>query len=339
MIRGRASLGVAILALVPCIALPPASVWAEEAAAGHYIPGATSSFIDMLPDRDTSSLIYANAFTYYDGNAGAGKILDFGGLLTADAHGELYADTSLLLYQVPWKVLGGQPAFEILVPYVWLKVNGEVALSGRKFSPKFQREDTANGFGDLEFFPAMMGWKAGDFKWQGQFGIYAPSGSFKKSDLANIGRNYWTFEPSAGASYLSTSFGLEVTAFAGFDFNTKNDTTEYQTGDQFHLDGTIAEHLPLPLLGGFIGAGVNGYFYQQISGDSGTGAKLGSFEGMTTGIGPIVSYAYQLGDFDIAGEAKWLPELGVDNRLNGNTIWVKLGVSWGPKPEGPIKAL
>jgi hypothetical protein len=335
--RGELSRGLAVLAITLCIALSSAPVRAEEAATGHYIPGATSSFIDMLPDRDTTTFVYANGFTYYEGTAGAGKTLDFGGLLTADAHGKLYADTSLLLYQVPWKVLGGQPAFEILVPYVWLKVDGDVALSGRKISPTFHREDTANGFGDLEFFPVMMGWKEGDVKWQGQFGIYAPSGSFNKGDLANIGRNYWTFEPSAAVSYLSTRFGLEVTAFAGFDFNTENDTTDYQTGDQFHLDGTIAEHLPL--FGGFIGGGVNGYFYQQITGDSGSGARLGGFEAMTTGIGPAFSYAYKVGDFDIAGEAKWLPELGVDNRLNGNTVWFKLGVSWGTTPVAPLESL
>jgi hypothetical protein len=160
---------------------------------------------------------------------------------------------------------------------------------------------------------------------------------YKVGDLANIGRNYWTFEPSGAISFLSSKFGLEVTAFAGFDFNTMNDATDYQTGDQFHLDGVIAQHLPL--FGGFIGAGVNGYFYQQITGDSGSGAKLGGFEGMTAGIGPDCSYAYRIGDFDLAGEVKWLPELGVSNRLDGNTVWFKLGVSWGPKPAKPVESM
>src|SRR5215469_8189460 len=337
MMRGERSRALVIFAVAVCIAVTYTSVRAEEAGIGHYLPGATSSFIDMLPDRDGSSLVLGNGFTYYEGNSAATKSLDYGGLLTANAKGTIYADTFLLLYQAPWKILGGQPAVQLLVPYVWLKVQGDVALSGRKLAPSAFKEDTANGFGDVEFFPLMMGWKYGDLKWQGQFGVYAPSGTFNKGDLANIGRNYWTFEPSAAVSFLSTKIGLEVTAFAGFDFNTENNTTNYQTGDQFHLDGTIAQHLPL--FGGFIGAGVNGYFYQQISGDSGAGAKLGGFEGMTTGIGPVFSYAYQFGDFDIAGEAKWLPELAVDNRLNGNTVWFKLGISWGAKAEAPIQAM
>jgi hypothetical protein len=319
------------------IAPPSVAALAEEAGTGHYIPGATSSFIDMLPDRDTSSFVYANAFTYYEGSSGASNDLEFGGLLTADAKGTVYSDTSVFLYQAPWKILGGQYAVQLIVPYVWLKVQGDVMLSGRKLAPSVHKEDTANGFGDVEMFPVMMGWKHGDFKWQGQLGVYAPSGTFNKGDLANIGRNYWTFEPAAAFSWLSSTIGTEVTAFAGFDFNTKNDTTDYQTGDQFHLDGTIAEHLPL--FGGFIGGGVNGYYYQQITGDSGSGAKLGGFEGMTAGIGPAFSYAYRISDFDLAGEVKWLPELGVDNRLNGNTVWVKLGVSWGPKPASTLESM
>jgi len=36
------------------IALASATARGEEAGVGHYIRGATSSFIDMLPDRGTS---------------------------------------------------------------------------------------------------------------------------------------------------------------------------------------------------------------------------------------------------------------------------------------------
>jgi len=201
-------LGALMVALI--IALSSIAARAEEAGTGHYIPGATSSFIDMLPDRDTSTFVYANAFTYYEGSSGASKDLEFGGLLTANAKGTVYSDTSVFLYQAPWKILGGQYAAQLIVPYFWLKVQGDVKLSGRRLTPSVHKEDTANGFGDIEMFPVMMGWKSGDFKWQGQFGVYAPSGTFNKGDLANIGRNYWTFEPSAAISWLSSKIGLEV---------------------------------------------------------------------------------------------------------------------------------
>jgi hypothetical protein len=99
----------------------------------------------------------------------------------------------------------------------------------------------------------------------------------------------------------------------------------------------VAEHLPL--FGGFVGAGANGFFYQQITGDSGSGARLGGFEGMTTGIGPAISYAYSVGGLDLAAEVKWLPEIGVTNRLSGNTVWFKLAISLGANQENPLHAL
>jgi hypothetical protein len=87
-----------------------------------------------------------------------------------------------------------------------------------------------------------------------------------------VGKNYWTFEPAASLSYMSSKMGLELSAFAGIDFNMKNTDTEYRSGTQFHLDLTVAQHLPL--FSGIIGIGANGFWYQQVSGDSGSGATL-----------------------------------------------------------------
>lgn len=52
---------------------------------------------------------------------------------------------------------------------------------------------------------------------------------------------------------------------ARFDFNTKNNATHYQTSDQFHLDGTLADHIaPVWLQGGVVGAGVSGFFISRL---------------------------------------------------------------------------
>ena len=311
---------------------------AEEAGSGHYLPGATSSFIDLMPDRESSTFAYLNAFTYYHGSASASHEFEIGGQIAANVKGTVYADTSFFLYQVPWALLGGQYGAGISVPYVWLDVKASLLLTGprgRTFGR--EKDQAANGFGDVELLPLMFGWKIGDLKWQTTFGVYAPTGSFQRGALANIGKNYWTFEPGGAVSYLSSRYGFELTGFTGFDFNTENGATHYQTGDQFYLDGTIAQHLPL--LGGFVGAGANGFFYQQITGDGGSGARLGGFAGMTTGIGPGFSYAYQIGNADLAAQVKWLPEIGTSNRLNGNTIWFKFAFSLGTNPENPLEGL
>ena len=74
---------------------------AEEGGSGHYLPGTAASFIDMLPDRGTSTFVYVNAFTYYQGTAGASRDLQLGGQVAANVKGTVYADTSIFLYQAP----------------------------------------------------------------------------------------------------------------------------------------------------------------------------------------------------------------------------------------------
>ena len=292
----------------------------EEGGAGHYTPGATASFMDALPSQP--GLALANYFMYYEGSTT--HLLPFGNQVTLDAHSRVSADTILALYETPLKLLGGNYTAGIAIPYVWLELDGRVTGSlGNTASVR----DTADGVGDITLYPAMLAWKENDFKYDFRLGIYAPTGDYDVNRLANIGKNFWTFEPSVSVSWLSSKIGLEVTAFAGLDFSTKNAATSYQSGDVLHLDTTIAEHLPLGNLGIF-GVGANAFYYQQISNDSGNGAKLGGFQGRTVGLGPVISFIGKLDETDFVMEAKWLPEMDVDNRVKGNYVWIKLGVAF-----------
>jgi hypothetical protein len=293
----------------------------EEAAGGHYVPGATASFIDTLPGKP--AWVVADAFTYYNGSASVDNPINFAGQLTLDAHATCYADTLFGVYQTPLRLLGGQYAVAAALPFLWLDVKGTVVP---RSGPSVNKSDSASGLGDITLYPFMLGWtNALDMKYDVRFGIYAPSGDYTVGKLANTGRNYWTFEPAVSWSWLSTKIGTEVTLFAGLDFNTENTATDYKSGTSFHLDGTVAQHLPIGSFG-IIGVGANAFFYDQISGDSGTGAKLGSFEGRTAGVGPVVSFIKKIGNSDLAAELKWLPELNVNKRLKGDTVWFKVGL-------------
>jgi hypothetical protein len=303
--------------------LLPLSVHAEEGGSGHYMPGAAADFIDTLPGKP--GLAVANFFNYYSGTAGASKQLPSGGLITAGLDASAYSDTIVALYQTRLQLLGGSYAVGAAIPYVWLDVKGNVQLTGPGGGGiAGSKSDTANGIGDITLYPFMLGWKDGDLKYDFRLGIYAPTGDYEKGKLANVGKNYWTFEPAVSVSYLSSKTGLELSAFAGMDFNTKNNDTDYQTGNQFHIDLTVAQHLPL--FGGVFGVGANAFYYQQTTGDSGSGAALGDFKGRTEGIGPVVSYATKAWQKDLVAEVKWLPELSVENRLKGDSIWFKLAL-------------
>lgn len=309
-----------LVAFALTASLLPSALRAEEGAGGHYVPGATATFIDALPGKP--AVVVANAFTYYDGRASLDKPLEFGGLITLNAHATCYADTLFGVYETPIQLLGGNYAVAAAIPFIWLDVKGTVVPP---IGPSVNKSDSASGIGDITLYPFMLGWSKGDVKYDVRLGIYAPSGDYEVGKLANTGRNYWTFEPAVSVSWLSTKIGTEVTVFAGLDFNTENPDTHYTSGTSLHLEGTLAQHLPLGKLG-IIGVGANAFLYDQISGDSGAGATLGSFEGRTAGVGPVISFVTKIGKSDLAAEIKWLPELNVERRLKGDTIWFKVGV-------------
>jgi hypothetical protein len=349
-------LGFRTLLIAAIISVSSVTAGAEELASGHYFPGALSSFIDLLPLNTGSSTIgISNDSIYYHGSSN-------------HANGTVYANSWALLYQFPTpiSILPGAPQYSVAlgVPYIWLKANGPV-VTPKVIIP--QKKVTENGFGDVEVFPFMLGWtklwctKEGcnggsdkqdikyTLKYQTQFGVYAPTGNFQHEAPATIGKNYWTFEPGAAVDFLRwpclktdpIPYFFEFTASAGLDFNSKNNATHYQTGDQFHLDGTLALDLPLST-SDVVGAGASGFFYQQITRDSGSGDLLGGFEALTTGVGPTVSYAgrVDLGkDYAIAvaAQVQWLPELSVRNRAEGNIVLLKLALSWGAAPKCPGK--
>jgi len=294
---------------------------AEEGAVGHYVPGATSSFIDALPGKP--AWVVADAFTYYDGNASADRSLPIAGLTTFGAEATIYANTVLGIYQTALELLGGNYAVAAAFPWVSLEVNATVVPS---VGPSFLRTDSVDGIGDITFYPFMLGWTHGpDIKYDVRLGVYAPTGDYDVGEIANAGRNHWTVEPSASFSWLSTKIGTEGTVFAGFDINTENPDTDYTSGTSFHLEATLAQHLPVGKLG-IVGIGANAFYYQQISGDHGAGAELGDFEGRTVGVGPVVSFVRKIGSAQMAAEVKWLPELEVEKRMKGDYVWFKIGV-------------
>jgi hypothetical protein len=304
---------LAVFALVVLVA--PASLRASEGGTTHYAPGATASFIDAIPPEPGAALL---AFgVYYSGDTS--KNFPVAGLnATLDAR--CFVENFFLFYEPEWKPLGLTYAAAIGIPFMTLKAKGTIT---GPLGNTFVRTDYATGLGDMLLIPAYFGYKTGDWTWMGSLSVFAPTGEFERGELANTGLNYWTFMPEVAVSYLSPKNGRELDIYTGFDFNTRNPKTEYQSGVNYHIDVTAAQHLPF----GF-GIGANAFLIQQVGVDSGAGATQGNFQGRTVGIGPVLSYIKQWEGKTLAIEAKWLPELETDHRLNGDWIWLKAAFSF-----------
>ena len=320
MKRMRASLAIlfrlSVLFAVTGVALLPSVAMAEEGGSGHYLPGSMSSFVDGVPL--TESVIFRLNVLNYNGEASKSVTIPVARTVTAG----LKAESTAIGLSVAWRPSWGGSgdwsyAMSATIPYVWIDVSGDVAPL------MIHQSDSLSGLGDIVLMPVLLNYNVNpDFNINTRLCFYAPTGSYEVGRLANTGKNFWTIEPTVAFMYFGQKNGREASLFLGADFNQENPDTHYKSGTQVHADGTLAQHFPL--WGGLAGAGITAFWYQQVTGDSGSGATLGDFKAWDNGIGPVVSFAGKSGSRDVIGELKWLHEYGVKNRLSGDAVFFKM---------------
>jgi hypothetical protein len=300
---------VPLLAIFLIISSTP--VLAEEGSAGHVAPGGVATLIDAAPSRP--GWVLETMYVNYDGSFDASKELPIGGQLSVGLDAKVDALVLGALYTVKNKFLGAHYSFGAFVPYTWMDVRGEVNQQNRR--------ETVEGIGDITLIPLMLAWKENTLQYTASLAVYAPTGDYTAGALANLGLNYWTIDPTVGIAYNNPETGLNFGAYTGITFNTENSATNYDSGSMFHLEGSVQQLLPLGK--GYMGLGLAAFFFQQVTGDSGAGARR-DFKGKTAGIRPVINYILPAGSDNWVFEAKWLPELSTKNRLKGDFYWVKL---------------
>ena len=282
-----------------------------------------ASFADSVPPAE--SFIARLNIASYEGSFSRTRPIPISGTRAVGLDSDIFAAGVSLLWRPPVD-LGEKWSYAMsaTIPYVWMDVSGEIA-SNRPIGPPLyiSRSDSIDGIGDIVLMPLMLNYNVSpDFNVNFRAAAYAPTGSYETGRLANTGKNFWTIEPTLGLMYFGKKNGFEASVFIGYDWNEENDATNYQSGEQFHIDGTLAQHFPLA--GGLIGVGVSGFYYDQMTGDTGSGAVLGDFKGRATGFGPVLSWVSKVGGSDMVAEIKWLHETDADRRLEGDYIWGKL---------------
>jgi hypothetical protein len=100
-----------------------------------------------------------------------------------------------------------------------------------------------------------------------------PSGTYDSTRLANLSIGY-RVDRGFGYTYFDPKAGHEFSAVAGLTYSTPNTALQYQNGIDSHLDWAASQFVSKN-----VQIGLAGYFYQQLTGDSGAGVKLGPFRG------------------------------------------------------------
>ena len=279
-------------ALLLGAAFLPSDAFAAEAGTSFYIPGLKGPLAGFLPPPGH---YLQDDFYFYDGEIGGGRNILIGGNLVANVRQTTYLNFLTPIWVTPVNVLGGNLAFSATLPFGQPDVRARAVLDGpiinRIFGGPLSRSarDSTFNIGD-PVLTGMVGWHSGNFHWNVGASVSIPSGGYQPGELSNVALNRWVGDFFGALTYLDMARGIELSTVGGFTVNGENFATNYDTGNELHVDVALSQYLSKQLSIGVIAS-----HYQQITGDSGSGARLGAFEGRVTAVGGTLGYSFLVG--------------------------------------------
>lgn len=316
------------LSLLVCLVLAPRQAAAIEGGLGHYIQGA---YGDFLMGYIPASGFYARNDTIYqaghiDGTLKGGRA--YAGL---DVYSVMNLTKLSYMFDVP--AMNGFLGIGAGVPIL---IN--LHVSGSASANYLSRDNPADiplpdqkhiggygnrgGLSDIFLMPVIAGWNFGECHVVVMPIVFLPTGYYNASKLTNLGMNYFSFDGNVAFTWLSKS-KFELSLNAGYMINTENPATHYLSGNLLHVDWTAAYHFTPRFA-----LGANGFLLTQTTPDTGSGAKLGSFETSGSGIGPIASYVIPIGGKDLMVIGKWIHDLGARHSFLMDTVYASFAIKF-----------
>jgi hypothetical protein len=202
---------------------------AEDVMAGALPPGGTKLFIDYFA--------FAPNINKLKDNAGRDQ--------RVPGFGKVDAKTSVMVNSIRYidvtkhKLWGGDIVWNFIIPVAYQHTSTSAGALDIGHQSK-------TGLGDIEFGAGIQ-WHRPTVHNLVGFEITAPTGSYDKADLVNIGRNYWSFQPVWAITYLGDKTspipGFEATTKLMYMVNTINAATSYTTGQEFTADYFVGQHV------------------------------------------------------------------------------------------------
>ena len=288
---------------------------AAEGAWSNYFPGSYGTVaVAISPAPGWSFLNYS---LFYVGGA---DLTMLQGRLNTDLDTSSFVNMSTPFYLFDKPVFGAQFALAAFVPL------GYVGLETQLVSEAGSRaaDDSVTALGDIILMPASFFWNKGNWYFNLYELMVTPTGEYDVDNVVNLGRNYWSFDTVFAVTNLNMKAGRDFSFVAGYMVNTTNNATDYRTGNELHVEAVFNQFLSETFA-----LGVHGYFYDQVTGDSGSGAILGPFEGEAYGIGPSFLWTPKSGGGKFSITGTWLHDLHTTNRLKGDSAVVTLAWQFG----------
>ncbi|MDH2050139.1 transporter [Achromobacter marplatensis] len=304
-------------AITPWITLAalaaPAVSMATEGALGRQVTGT-----NVLPNAGIVSPepIWAVNFAqiYLDGKIGGSREVPVGGRTSLGLDGKVAFTLATVLKT--WDTGPGRWNFasSFTLPYVWTKVDSKLTGPGGR---TVGQSDTASNLFDLYFSPIIAGYHFSETSHMAlSLNIWAPTGKYNASDMANPSLNNWTFIPQVAYTKIFPESGFQLDTVAGVQFYTRNSATDYRNAPVFSLDV-----MGRKTFSNGVSAGLILGTQQQLGSDKGpTADRLNGFKGRDWALGPIVTYDTKLADKrSLSLSLRWVPTISSTNRLDSTS--------------------
>jgi hypothetical protein len=190
--------------------------------------------------------------------------------------------------------------------------------------------ETSSGFGDI--LPmASLRWNFGVHNFMTYLTGNLTTGVYHSQSIANVGIGHNAIDSGGAYTYFDDKAGHEFSATLGFTYNFENEHTNYKNGVDMHLDWGASQFLTKQWQVGLVG-----YWYQQLSCDSGSGDRVGCFKSRVVGIGPQIGYIFPISkEWQGYINLKGYGEFAAEHRPDGWNAWLTFVISPAAPGEAP----
>jgi len=109
--------------------------------------------------------------------------------------------------------------------------------------------------------------------------------------IVNLGDGHAAWDNGLGYTYFNETKGLSFSAVSELTYNFTNPHTDYQNGIGWHTDLEASRFLSKQFFVGAVGC-----YFNQLTGDTGSGATLGPYLSRIAAIGPEIGVLFPVGE-------------------------------------------
>ncbi|MBV1691550.1 transporter [Novosphingobium sp. G106] len=307
----------AMLGGLLALAANPAS--ATEGGTSLYLLGSGGPEAAILPPVE--GVYFDNTYYFYGGDLSADQNLVVGGNVAAGLDVFLAAQFVTFLWVPSTDFLGGTVAVGGIVPFGAPIVSASAIVRGpRGGQRQLSLHDGTLTVGD-PVITAELGWKWDRLHLTASGIVNIPVGDYHEGELANVAFHRWAEDLSLAASWHDPKSGWDISAKTGATINGGNDFTQYDSGNELHVEAAVEKTFSPKF-----SAGIQGYYNEQISGDSGAGAVLGPNEGHVAALGGTLAYNTVLGRSPATIRVRLFQEFAAKRRTEGTAGMLSLTI-------------